>query len=197
MKINFKKLNGLVPAIIQDARTDKVLMLGFMNQAAFDKTLQTNRVTFYSRSKKRLWTKGETSGNYLEVVEIKTDCDNDTLLIKAKPGGPACHTGKYSCFGEAKSDQLNFLSTLYKLIQDRKIRLPEESYTADLFKQGLTKINAKIIEEAGEITRAAKSEGRERTIEEISDFIYHLEVLMVEQEIRWKDIMRCLAARNN
>ncbi len=197
MKINFKKLNGLVPVIIQDARTNQALMLGYMNQAALDKTQEEKRVTFYSRSKKRLWTKGETSGNFLEVIDIKTDCDNDTLLIKVKPAGPTCHTGQDSCFGETEKNSLDFLSELYQLVQDRKVKLPKNSYTADLFKQGLSKINAKIIEEAGEITRAAESEGRERTIEEISDFIYHLEVLMVEQGIRWEDVVGCLVGRNN
>lgn len=197
MKLNFQKLNGLVPAIIQDAQTNQALMLGFMNQAALDKTLAEKQVTFYSRSKKRLWTKGETSGNFLKVISIKTDCDNDTLLIKVKPSGPACHTGEYSCFGEAKSDSLSFLAELYELIQDRKIKLPRKSYTANLFRQGLTQINTKIIEEAGEIVQATMSEGQERTIEEISDFIYHLEVLMVEQRIKWSDVTDCLAKRNN
>lgn len=197
MKINFKKLNGLVPVIIQDALTNQVLMLGFMNQAAFDKTLTEKKVTFYSRSKERLWTKGEKSGNCLEVIDIKTDCDNDTLLIKAKPSGPTCHTGAYSCFGETEKNSLDFLSELYQLIQDRKVKLPGNSYTADLFKQGLAKINAKIIEEAGEIVQAVAGEGRQRTIEEISDFIYHLQVLMVEQGIGWEDIMGCLRKRQN
>ena len=195
MKLNFQKLNNLIPAIIQDAQTDKVLMLGFMNKQALNKTIKTKRVTFYSRSKNRLWTKGETSGNYLEVIEIKTDCDKDSLLIKANAKGPTCHTNQYSCFGEDQEDRLEFLSSLYNLIKQRNRQLPPNSYTASLFKQGQVKILEKIQEEGHEIIKAAKSEGKQRTIEEISDFLYHLMVLMVEQGISWEDIIKCLKAR--
>jgi phosphoribosyl-ATP pyrophosphohydrolase/phosphoribosyl-AMP cyclohydrolase len=195
MKLNFKKLNNIIPAIIEDAQTNKVLMLGFMNKQALDKTIKTKLVTFYSRGKKRLWTKGETSGNYLEVLDIKTDCDKDSLLIKVKPQGPTCHRNKYSCFGEDKKDSLKFLSSLYILIKQRKRQMPPNSYTASLFKQGQAKILEKIKEEAQEIIKAAKSEGKDRTIEEISDFLYHLMALMVESGISWEDIVECLKNR--
>ena len=196
MKLNFQKLNGLVPAIIQDAQTNKVLMLGFMNQAALDQTLREKRVTFYSRSKKKLWTKGATSGNFLDVINIKADCDQDALLIKVKPRGPTCHLDRYSCFNDQTDDNLAFLSDLYKLIENRRKNMPDGSYTAHLFKQGLSKINKKIIEEAAEITQAATSEGKKRTIEEISDFLYHLMVLMVEQGIIWNNVSDCLRERS-
>lgn len=213
MNINFQKQNGLIPAIIQDARTNQVLMLGFMNSRAFQKTSETKRVTFYSRSKKRLWTKGETSGNYLEAVEIKPDCDGDALLIKAIPKGPICHTKKYSCFGVPQNKHYNtvetqnfaFLQTnpdglslesLFSRIKERKRLLPDKSYTTFLLQAGLQKMGEKIIEEAGEVVFAAKHEGRTRTIEEASDLLYHLLVLIAASGIEYREILQCLAKRS-
>ena len=195
MKLNFKKQNGLVPAIIQDANTCKVLMLGFMNNGAYQKTRRAKRVTFYSRSKKRLWTKGETSGNYLEVIDIKPDCDRDAILIKAIPKGPACHSGAYSCFGEESGNSIIFFESLLTLVEKRKRDMPKGSYTASLFRAGISKIGAKVTEEAEEVARAATSEGKARVIEEISDLLYHLTVLMAETKVDWMDIEQCLILR--
>lgn len=196
MKINFQKPNSLIPAIIQDARTSAVLMLGYMNKAAYQKTRETKRVTFYSRSKKRLWTKGETSGNYLEVVDIKSDCDCDALLIKAMPHGSTCHSGQYSCFGE-QENSLQFLQFLYALIKERKKKLPPDSYTTNLFKAGILHILAKVQEEAQEVIQAVKKEGRERIIEEVSDLAYHLMALIVAREITLEELLHCLRKRNS
>ena len=138
MKIDFEKMNGLVPAIVQDAVTNKVLMLGFMNEEAYQKTLDTKKVTFFSRSRNTLWTKGETSDNFLELVEILSDCDSDTLLIKANPTGQVCHTGKDTCFDEVNKSGLQFLKQLDDLLADRKIQLPEKSYTTTLFKEAIS-----------------------------------------------------------
>lgn len=195
MKINFQKPNSLIPAIIQDARTSAVLMLGYMNKAVYQKTRRTKRVTFYSRSKKRLWTKGETSGNYLEVVDIKSDCDCDALLIKALPKGNTCHSGEYSCFGE-QEDSLQFLQFLYALLKERKEKLPPNSYTASLFKAGMPHILAKVQEEAGEVIQAVKKEGRERIVEEVADLVYHLMVLIVACDSTPKEVLHCLRKRN-
>lgn len=194
MSPRFKKPNSLIPAIIQDARTGKVLMLGFMNKEAYQKTRETKRVTFYSRSKKRLWTKGETSGNYLEVVEIKPDCDRDALLIKARPQGPTCHSGDYSCFGE-QSDSLEFLLFLYNLICERKEKFSPHSYTAQLLANGTERILEKVKEESQEVVQAVQKEGKERTIEEISDLLYHLLVLMAVQDIGLGEVILCLQKR--
>ncbi len=193
MTLQFSQYDGLIPAIIQDANTCKALMLGFMNNQAFQKTRKTKRVTFYSRSKKRLWTKGETSGNYLEVVDIKPDCDGDAVLIKARPQGPTCHTGEYSCFGESP-ESLEFLLSLYAVILERKEKLPQNSYTASLFQKGAKRILEKVKEES-EVARAATSEGKARVIEEISDLLYHLTVLMAETKVDWRDIEQCLIRR--
>lgn len=201
MNLNFKKQNGLIPAIIQDANTCKVLMLGFMNKEAYQKTRRVKRVTFYSRSKKRLWTKGETSGNYLEVIDIKPDCDRDAILIKAIPKGPTCHSGAYSCFGEESGNNIIFFESLRALVEKRKHDMPlvpsagEGSYTASLFRAGISKIGAKVTEEAEEVARAATSEGKARVIEEISDLLYHLTVLMAETKVDWWDIEQCLILR--
>ena len=142
-KLNFEKLNGLIPAIIVDNSNSQVLMLGFMNKESLEKTIETNLVTFYSRTKKALWTKGETSGNYLNLVNIFPDCDNDTLLIYAEPQGPTCHTGNYSCFNINNTRSLNFLNELFDLIKERKEKLPENSYTTKLFKRGSKQDNSK------------------------------------------------------
>ena len=191
-KLDFSKLSGLVPAVVQDAETLQVLMLGFMNKEALEKTLSEGRVTFFSRGKNRLWQKGETSGNFLKVVEIKVDCDSDSLLILAKPEGPTCHTGTESCFGKSKFD----LTQLFKLIKERKMKMPENSYTSSLFSDGLDKIIAKIEEEAGEVVRAAKSEGKQRLVEESCDLFYHLFVLLNNEDITIADIKKELNNRH-
>jgi phosphoribosyl-ATP pyrophosphohydrolase/phosphoribosyl-AMP cyclohydrolase len=191
-KLDFSKLSGLIPAIVQDAETLQVLMLGFMNKDALGKTLAERSVTFFSRSKNRLWQKGETSGNFLKVVEIKVDCDRDSLLILAKPEGPTCHTGTESCFGKSEFD----LTQLFKLIKERKLKMPENSYTSSLFNDGLDKIIAKIEEEAEEVVRAAKSEGKQRLVEESCDLLYHLFVLLNNEEITIIDIQEELNKRH-
>ena len=180
MNIDFEKMNGLVPAIIQDSITKNVLMLGFMNEEAYQKTLATKRVTFYSRSRKCLWTKGETSGNYLELVSMKPDCDNDTLLVKVIPHGPTCHTGTDTCWGEEnKRNPLLFLSELQDFINKRHEEMPEKSYTTSLFKDGTNRMAQKVGEEALEAVIEAVSGNDDRLIYECSDMFYHLVVLEV------------------
>lgn len=191
-------MNGLVPAIIQDDRTLRVLMLGFMNEEALQKTLSTNKVTFYSRSRKCLWTKGETSGNYLNVVSIKCDCDNDTLLIKAIPDGPVCHTGADTCWNERNtSSPLAFLSELQDFIEKRHEEMPEGSYTTSLFKDGLNRMAQKVGEEALETVIEAVNGSDERLIYEASDMFYHLIVLLTEKGIRIERIAEELQTRHN
>jgi len=194
-KLDFDKMNGLLPAIIIDFYTGQNLMLGFMNEESLQKTVEDKKVTFYSRSKGRIWQKGETSGNYLIVKEIKTDCDDDTLLIKVIPQGPTCHTGNYSCFGEEENN-LGFLKYLYDVIAKRKIELPENSYTTSLFKSGENRIIQKVGEEAIETVIAAKNNDREELINEVSDLLYHLTVLLVEKEITIDDITKNLRNRH-
>ncbi len=176
MEVNFEKGNGLVPAIIQDATSEQVLMLGYMNKEALDKTLNESRVTFYSRTKERLWTKGETSGNYLSVEDITTDCDQDTILIRAKPAGPVCHKGTPSCFGD--KDHFN-LKVLEKIIMDRKEHPTPGSYTNKLFEEGLDRISQKVGEEAVEVVIASKNDNNSALLEETADLLYHLQVLLV------------------
>ncbi len=194
-KLNFQKMGGVIPAIIQDAKTKDVLMLGFMNEEALRITLKNKRVTFWSRDKKRLWEKGEVSGNKLDVVSISPDCDKDTLLIFVKPRGPVCHTGKETCFGIERAISLEFLRELYDLLVVRKKGLPKNSYTAFLFKKGLAKILEKVEEESGEVVFAAKKESRKRLIEESADLLYHLFVLLVEKNISLEDIIKELKQR--
>ncbi len=182
--INFDKSKGLVPAIIQDVSSKQVLMLGYMNKAALEQTKKTGRVTFYSRSKNRLWTKGEESGNFLEVVSIKEDCDNDTLLITARPHGPACHTGSYSCFGAEEFD----IKLLERDIAERAKADPKESYTARLTAGGVKAAGAKVSEEAEEVVRAADKETRQRLIEESADLFYHTLVLMRIKNVSMADV---------
>ncbi|WP_430935755.1 bifunctional phosphoribosyl-AMP cyclohydrolase/phosphoribosyl-ATP diphosphatase HisIE, partial [Saccharicrinis sp. 156] len=185
MKIDFDKLgNGLVPAIIQDASTSKVLMLGFMNQEAFDKTQAEGKVTFYSRTKNRLWTKGEESGNFLNVVSIMIDCDNDTLLIKANPAGPTCHTGSDTCFNEKNDTDIAFLTHLQDFIDKRKAEMPEGSYTTSLFKKGTRKITQKVGEEAIETVIGAMANDDENFLYEGADLLYHLIVLLAHKGYR-------------
>lgn len=195
MEIDFDKMQGLVPAIIQDADTRQVLMLGYMNQQAYDLTVMTGKVTFWSRTRKTTWTKGETSGNYLHVVDIKNDCDNDTLLIRVHPAGPVCHTGTDTCWGEknevvyqapkvTEGNPLLFLSELQDFIEERHRQMPEGSYTTSLFRDGLNRMAQKVGEEALELVIEAVNGTDERMIYEGSDMIYHLLVLMTSKGLR-------------
>ena len=193
--LDFDKLDGLIPAIIIDSMTEQVLMLGFMNRESLQKTYDINRVTFFSRTRKSLWTKGESSGNYLELIDIKKDCDNDTLLVYAKPFGNTCHTGDYSCFGINK-DNSKFLNSLFNLIKQRKVELPDKSYTTKLFKEGTNRIIQKVGEEAIETVIAAKNRDKKEIINEVSDLIYHLFVMLAEQEIEFDDIVQNLSERH-
>lgn len=179
-KIDFSKENGLIPAIIQDDKTSSVLMLGYMNKEAFDKTMKEKIVTFWSRSKRRLWQKGETSGNFLHLVSVHKDCDSDTLLLRANPEGPTCHTGSYSCF-DVQPDNLSILTELETVISERSRELPEGSYTTSLFNGGTSLIAQKLGEEAVETVVAALNQDLERLHEESADLIYHLLVLLHEK----------------
>lgn len=197
MNIDFEKMNGLVPAIIQDSITKNVLMLGFMNEEAYQKTFATKRVTFYSRSRKCLWTKGETSGNYLELVSMKPDCDNDTLLVKVIPHGPTCHTGTDTCWGEEnKRNPLLFLSELQDFINKRHEEMPEKSYTTSLFKDGTNRMAQKVGEEALEAVIEAVSGNDDRLIYECSDMFYHLVVLLTSKGLRIEQVAAELAERH-
>jgi len=196
MEIDFKKMNGLVPAIIQDECTSKVLMLGYMNEEALAKTLETGKVTFFSRSKNRLWTKGEESGNFLNLVSITPDCDNDTLLIKVHPEGPVCHTGKDTCWGESNEGDFAFLKYLQEFIQKRFKEMPEGSYTTSLFKEGINRIAQKVGEETIETIIEAINSNKEGFIYEASDLIYHLIVLLTAQGLTLDDIGKELKRRH-
>lgn len=180
-KIDWKKCEDLVPAIIQDVNNGLVLMLGFMNREALTRTLKTKKVWFYSRSKKRLWMKGEVSGNILKFVSANSDCDSDTILLKANPTGPTCHNGTQSCFEE--NGVSNVFDELFEVISDRRKKMSAESYTAFLFKKGLNKICAKVKEESGEVIKAATCESQKRLIEESVDVLYHLFVLLVKKNV--------------
>ena len=169
---------GLIPAVIQDARTLQVLMLGYMNEEAYNKSLAEGRVTFYSRSRRCLWTKGETSGNWLDIVSVTADCDDDTLLVRVIPHGPTCHTGSKTCFGEAVPETEGFIRYLQSVIQGRHAEMPEGSYTTKLFNRGVNKIAQKVGEEAVETVIEAVAQNREAMIYEASDLIYHLLVLL-------------------
>ncbi|MFD2585658.1 bifunctional phosphoribosyl-AMP cyclohydrolase/phosphoribosyl-ATP diphosphatase HisIE [Croceitalea marina] len=198
MKIDFtKNSDGLVPAIIQDAQTRKVLMLGYMNQEAFDKTQETQKVTFYSRSKKRLWTKGEESGNFLKLVSIKNDCDNDTLLIMANPSGPTCHTGTDTCWGEENIASFGFLSILEDTIASRKANKDDEkSYVASLFRKGINKIAQKVGEEAVETVIEAKDNNDELFLNESADLLFHYLILLQAKGFTFSDIVKVLESRS-
>ena len=198
IKIDFQKCGGLVPAIIQDATTKVVLMLGYMNEESLKKTEETGLVTFYSRSRQCLWTKGETSGNCLHVVSIKSDCDNDTLLIQARPDGPTCHTGTDTCWGEEnKLNPLLFLSEISDFIEKRHREMPEGSYTTSLFKDGLNRMAQKVGEEALELVIEATNGTNERLIYEGSDMLYHLIVLLTSKGLRIEDMAKELMERHN
>jgi phosphoribosyl-ATP pyrophosphohydrolase/phosphoribosyl-AMP cyclohydrolase len=208
MDIDFNKMQGLIPAIIQDAKTRQVLMLGYMNQQAYDLTVQTGKVTFWSRTRETIWTKGETSGNYLNVVDIKNDCDNDTLLIRVNPVGPVCHTGTDTCWGEKNEplptpastntdNPLLFLSELQDFIEERHRQMPEGSYTTSLFRDGLNRMAQKVGEEALELVIEAVNGTDERMIYEGSDMLYHLIVLLTSKGMRIEQMAQELMLRHN
>ena len=194
MTIKFDKNTGLVPVIIQDYLNLKVLMLGYMNQEAFDKTLQEKRVTFFSRSKNRLWTKGETSGNYLELMDWKLDCDNDTILIKAKPLGPTCHKGTTTCFAE-ESDK-GFLYELQQTISDKIDNNDENSYTNELYKRGINKVAQKVGEEAVELIIETKDNNDELFLNEAADLLYHYLILLKAKGFTIEDVEKILKSRS-
>lgn len=197
MKVDFNKYqDGLVPAIVQDNETDKVLMLGFMNEEALEKTMREERVTFFSRTKNSLWTKGEESGNFLELKSIAADCDQDTLLIKARPLGPVCHTGSDTCWSE-KNQRDNFLDSLEEIIEQRKSASPDESYVASLFKKGINKIAQKVGEEAVEVVIEAKDDSEELFLNESADLLFHYLVLLNAKGYRLKDVSRILQKRHS
>lgn len=197
MDLDFGKMNGLVPAIIQDNYTQKVLMLGFMNEEAYNQTVETGKVTFFSRTKNRLWTKGEESGNFLHVVSIAADCDNDTLLIKVNPAGPVCHTGADTCWGEKNEQDIMFLKELQDFIGKRHEEMPEKSYTTSLFKSGVNKMAQKVGEEAVETIIEACNGTDERLIYEGADLLYHLIVLLTSKGYRIEDLARELKERHS
>jgi phosphoribosyl-AMP cyclohydrolase / phosphoribosyl-ATP pyrophosphohydrolase len=195
MKIDFEKYaDGLVPVIVQDAKTQKVLMLGFMNRESFEQTQNTKQVTFFSRSRQKLWTKGETSGNFLNVTEILVDCDADTILIKANPAGAVCHTGAETCFKE-KNESEDFLFELEKVIKNRKINPDENSYTSQLFQKGINKIAQKVGEEAVEVIIEAKDDNDELFKNETADLLYHLLVLLAAKKVNLAEVLDTLKQR--
>ena len=198
MEIDFDKLGGLVPAIVQDARTKNVLMLGFMNREAYDKTVATGKVTFWSRTRNCLWTKGETSGNYLNLVEVRNDCDKDTLLVKAIPDGPTCHTGTDTCWGEDNSaSPLLFLTELQDFIEKRHEEMPEGSYTTSLFRKGINRIAQKVGEEALETVIEATNGSNDKMVYEASDLLYHLIVMLTAKGLRIEDVAGELQKRHD
>lgn len=198
MDVDFKKMGGLVPAIVQDANTKMVLMLGYMNEEALQKTIETKKVTFWSRSRNELWTKGETSGNFLNLVDIKSDCDNDTLLVKAIPDGPTCHKGTDTCWAETnETNPLLFLSFLQDFIEKRKEEMPEGSYTTSLFNGGVKRIAQKVGEEALETVIEACNGTNEKLVYEGSDMLYHLLVLLTEKGLRIEDLAEELMKRHD
>lgn len=196
--IDFKKMDGLVPAIIQDSKSQKVLMLGFMNEEAYKKTVETGKVTFFSRTRNTLWTKGETSGNFLNLVDVKLDCDKDTLLIQVDPVGPVCHTGADTCWNEKNEvNPLLFLTYLQDFIEKRHEEMPEGSYTTSLFKDGINRMAQKVGEEALEAVIEATNGTNERLVYEGSDFLYHLIVLLTAKGLRIEDLAKELQVRHD
>ena len=197
MNINFTKYtDGLVPAIVQDANTKTVLMLGFMNQAAVDATLASGKVTFYSRSKNRLWTKGEESGNFLNYISMKEDCDQDTLLIQAIPEGPVCHMGTDTCWGEDNNTSIAFLNKLEQIIAERKNADPSSSYVASLFAKGINKIAQKVGEEAVELVIEAKDNNEQLFLDESADLLFHYLILLQSKGYQLDDVVKVLAQRH-
>ena len=196
MELDFKKMGGLIPAIIQDNQTNKVLMLGFMNEEALKKTQEIGKVTFFSRTKNRLWTKGEESGNFLHVISITEDCDQDTLLIKVHPDGPVCHTGSDTCFQEKNKEDIMFLKQLQDFIVRRRQEMPENSYTTSLFNKGVELMAQKVGEEAVETVIEAVRGNDERLLYEGSDLLYHLIVLLTYKGYRIEDLANELKRRH-
>lgn len=195
-QINFDKNNGLVPAIVQDNRTRQVLMLGYMNKEAAQKTMKSGKVTFYSRSRQQIWVKGETSGNFLTLIDMFPDCDNDALLVLANPEGPTCHTGNYNCFATEKTNILNFLPHLQSIINQRRDERPEGSYTTKLFEKGIDKIAQKVGEEAVETVIEAKNSDDDRLLNESADLIFHLMVLLTARSLNIEDVEALLRERH-
>ena len=197
MKIEFSKsAHGLIPAIIQDSETKAVLMLGYMNEEAFAKTQETKKVTFYSRSKQRLWTKGEESGNFLNLVSIKNDCDNDTLLIQVQPVGPTCHNGTATCWAEENQSNYGFISTLEQTIKTRRDNADaEKSYVASLFEKGINKIAQKVGEEAVEVVIEAKDDNDELFLSESADLLFHYLILLQAKGFQLNDVIEVLKSR--
>ena len=196
MNIDFSKGDGLVPVIIQDAKTKNVLMLGYMNQDAFDKTNETKKATFFSRSKNRLWTKGEESGNFLNLVSIKSDCDNDTLLVLVDPVGPACHRGTGNCWGESNDENnLQFISSLEDKIESRKNSTSEKSYVKSLLESGINKVAQKVGEEAVEVVIEAKDDNEALFLSESADLLFHYLVLLQAKGHKLEDVVNVLRER--
>ena len=196
MELDFQKSGGLIPAIIQDCNTNKVLMLGYMNPESLAETEKTGKVTFFSRTKERLWTKGEESGNFLHVVSISPDCDNDTLLVKVHPAGPVCHTGADTCWNEENKTDISFLAYLQHFIQKRYDEMPEGSYTTSLFQEGINRMAQKVGEEALETVIEATNGTEEGFIYEASDLVYHLIVLLTSKGYSLTDIAKELEKRH-
>jgi len=196
MELNFEKVGGLIPAIIQDNETNKVLMLGYMNEEALQKTKETGKVTFFSRTKQRLWTKGEESGNFLNIVSIKDDCDHDTLLIKVNPVGPVCHTGDDTCWGEENKEDILFLKYLQHFIEKRYKEMPEGSYTTSLFQSGINRMAQKVGEEALESVIEACNGTDDRLIYESADMLYHLIVMLTSKGLSIEDLAKELQKRH-
>lgn len=196
MNIDFTKMNGLIPAIVQDAMSGKVLMQGYMNEEALAKTKETGMVTFFSRSKDRLWTKGETSGNFMEVVSIAGDCDGDSILVKAIPSGPVCHTGSDTCWDEENTSKTGFIDQLRAIIKDRKNNPSDKSYTASLFAKGINKVAQKVGEEAVEIVIEAKDDNKELFLGEAADLLFHYLVLLEAKGYELDEVMEVLIKRH-
>ncbi|WNJ18729.1 bifunctional phosphoribosyl-AMP cyclohydrolase/phosphoribosyl-ATP diphosphatase HisIE [Pontibacter sp. G13] len=196
MDLNFEKTGGLIPAIIQDEQTGKVLMLGYMNEEAIAKTQETGKVTFFSRTKNRLWTKGETSGNFLMLKSMVADCDRDTLLVKADPVGPACHTGADTCFNEENTKGVSFLNQLGSVIKGRRENPSESSYTSKLFARGINKVAQKVGEEAVEVVIEAKDDNRNLFLNEAADLLFHLMVLLEAKDASLPEVVEVLEARH-
>ncbi len=197
MNIDFKKMEGLIPAVVQDELSGKVLMLGYMNEEALAKTQESGRVTFYSRSKNRLWTKGETSGNFLEVVSMQEDCDGDAIVIKAKPLGPVCHTGADTCFDESNTSQTGFIDQLRAIIKDRKVNPTAGSYTSSLFAKGINKLAQKVGEEAVELVIEAKDANKELFLGEAADLLFHYLVLLEAKGYELDEVVEVLKQRHS
>ena len=198
MDLNFNKAGGLIPAVVQDALTEKVLMVGFMNREAYQKTVDSKLATFYSRTRNRLWTKGEESGNFLDVVNILADCDNDTLLLRVHPRGPVCHTGDDTCFGEENNHEgIHFLEYLQELINTRRREMPPGSYTTKLFQSGINKIAQKVGEEAVELVIEAKDQNDELFLNEAADLMYHLIVLLAARGYSLQSVAEVLSVRHH